>query len=75
VYAGLAFIFLNYCVVPIAAYLGAGDVPSFPLPQEFWLAWGGIVATWSVGRSMEKRGVRSQIVGTITGSGKSTLLD
>lgn len=26
----------------------------FPLPEEFWLAWGGIVATWAVGRSFEK---------------------
>lgn len=36
------------------------------LPQEFWIAWGGIVSTWVVGRSAEKRGVRNKVVDFLT---------
>ena len=69
VYAGLGFILLNYCIVPaIQAIAGAAVVKPFALPPEFWVAWGGIVATWSVGRSAEKRGSRSRAVSMITGS-------
>ena len=62
VYAGLAFIAFNYCVVPLFG------LPPSELPQEFWLGWSGIVATWSVGRSFEKSGVSNKLVRGITGS-------
>jgi hypothetical protein len=61
IYAGLAFITWNYCIAPTA---GMG---SFPLPQEFWIGWSGIVATYSIGRSAEKRGTRDKLTGNPVG--------
>ncbi len=77
VYSGLGFIFLNYCLVPIVQTFSSVEVNPFELPTEFWVAWGGIVSTWVVGRSAEKRGVRNRAVSTVTGTPISTtsLLD
>ena len=75
VYAGLAFIFYNYCVVSTIQSLTGAAVVAFALPTEFWAGWAGIVATWSIGRSAEKRGVRGRAVSLITGNGQSRLLD
>ena len=75
VYGGLFMIFYNYSLVPLFAwilrnfsdgYLTA--LPQLPLPSEFWYAWGGIVATWSVGRTMERRGSANNLVGIVTGN-------
>lgn len=68
VYAGLAIIFIDYIVFP--AFL----LPPTELPAEFWLAWGGTVGVWSIGRSAEKRAASnstapSSITNAITGSG------
>lgn len=83
VYAGLLFIFLNYVVVPGVGYLtGASSVQcdnagkaatceikgGLPLPREFWWAWGGIVGTWSIGRSYEKTRGANRVSSLITGS-------
>lgn len=69
VYAGLVFIFLNYILVPtIQSFIPDVAVKPFDLPTEFWVAWGGIVSTWVIGRSAEKRGVRNKAVGLITGT-------
>jgi hypothetical protein len=46
----------------------------FPLPQEFWVAWGGIVATWAVGRSFEKSSASNSLSRAITGSRRRTSL-
>ena len=62
IYAGLVFIAWNYVVAPTA---GLG---SFELPSEFWIGWSGIVATYSIGRSAEKRGVRNKMTAGITGT-------
>jgi len=62
VYAGLVMIFFNYTIAPI---IGVG---ALELPVAFWGSWGGIVATWSIGRSAEKRGTRSKLTSAITGS-------
>jgi hypothetical protein len=82
VYVGLAVIVFNYCIVPVLLKLGGliatlgghtaaldsiGYEP-LTLPVEFWLGWSGIVATWSIGRSAEKRGIRNKAVSMITGS-------
>lgn len=76
VYAGLVFIFLNYVLIPLLSTLLATETITLSLPHEFWLAWGGICATWVVGRSAEKRGSRHPIVTAITGSqARSTLMD
>lgn len=46
----------------------------FPLPQEFWVAWGGIVATWAVGRSFEKSAASNKLSRAVTGSKKQVSL-
>ena len=69
VYAGLSFIFFNFTVAPV---LGFGTLD---LPTEFWVAWGGVVGTWSVGRSAEKVGVKNAFTKKVTGGNKSLLGD
>jgi hypothetical protein len=74
VYVGLGAIVFNYCLAPL---IGWGiqewspnyisDLPELILPAEFWYAWGGIVATWSVGRTMERRGSNNNLVRIVTG--------
>ncbi len=75
VYAGLGFIFLNYCIIPAIQSLTGAVVEPFELPTEFWAGWSGIVATWFIGRSAEKRGGHNRMTRIITGSGTSRLLD
>ena len=85
VYAGLAFIFLNYCVVPGVQYLrGKAEAhceqsapecvvaAGIQLPPEFWWAWAGIVGTWSIGRSFEKTSAGNRITNMITGSSSAS---
>ncbi len=74
VYAGLVFIFLNYCIIPAIQSLAGVTVKPFELPIEFWVGWSGIVTTWVIGRSVEKRGARGRMTSVITGSGTSRLL-
>jgi hypothetical protein len=68
VYAGLAFIGINYVLTPMINRLFGIELPPIPLPPEFWATWGGICATWVIGRSAEKRGSRHPAVQAITGS-------
>lgn len=68
VYIGLIFIALNHVIGPWAAYFIGTEIPEITLPTEFWVAWGGIVATWSIGRTMEKRGQHNKMTGAITGT-------
>lgn len=79
VYAGLFLIFFNYGIIPAISKLsGDATITQFPLPAAFWAAWGSVVSIWSVGRSVEKRGVRSGLLDKVTGSGASkfkTLFD
>ncbi|MDM7859465.1 3TM-type holin [Alteromonas sp. ASW11-36] len=76
VYFGLVMIALNYFVVPLISQITSGTPDPFPLPGEFWAAWGGIVATWAIGRSFEKRGVQNQMTRAVTGERqRSSLLD
>ena len=62
VYAGLVMIAYNYCLAPS---LG---IERIDLPTEFWAGWSGIVATWSIGRSVEKSGKSNKVTKAITGS-------
>ena len=66
---GLFAIFrkLHFDSVPAMGYSGSTPEP-FELPTEFWLAWGGIVSTWSIGRSAERRGARNKAVSLVTGN-------
>lgn len=72
VYFGLGMISFNYCIVPVfTLFKPELQLTAFNLPAEFWMAWGGIVATWSVGRSAEKFGVTNKAVQMITGNKQS----
>ena len=76
VYFGLVVIFYNYCVIPTIGLIQGYTLPPFELPTEFWAAWGGIVATWSIGRTAEKRGKMNRLTGAITGTeNKGSLLE
>ncbi len=83
VYFGLGLIFLNYCLIPGIQFLRGEATAScivnnevkqcsvnsgINLPEEFWWAWGGIVGTWAIGRSLEKSGSSNRVVRAITGS-------
>lgn len=75
VYFGLVMIGLNYFVVPLISMMSGADPEPFPLPTEFWAAWGGIVATWAVGRSFEKAGSGNKVTNKITGTNRVALLE
>jgi len=68
VYFGLAIIAWNYSVVPFMGAVLEMSMPMMPLPSEFWFAWGGVVATWSVGRTMERRGAKNNLLSLVTGN-------
>jgi hypothetical protein len=73
VYFGLLVVFFNYCLVPAIQTFTGRDASPWDLPAEFWLAWGGIVSTWVIGRSAEKRGMRNKVTGFITGTASRLL--
>lgn len=62
IYAGLLFIALVHVAFPILAWvwqMAKGTPPQLPalsLPTEFWMAWGGAVSIYILGRSSEKSG-------------------
>lgn len=62
VYAGLVAILWNYCVVPVV--FGAEPIA---LPVEFYAAWGGVTATWSIGRTRERIGKADKVTKAIIG--------
>ena len=68
VYFGLVAIFLNHILFPWIRAFGGGDLPDIELPTEFWVAWGGVVSVWFVGRSFERRGVKNKLTSAVTGS-------
>jgi len=74
VYGGLVFIFLQYIVLPLIAQITGTNYTINAFPEEFWYGWSGIVATWSMGRTFEKRGAGNKLTDAITGN-KSKLLD
>ncbi len=67
VYAGLILIGINYCLVPIISKIIGADIIPIELPSEFWLGWSGIVTSWSIGRTFEKRGSSNKFSKFITG--------
>ena len=75
IYFGLVVIAFNYCLVPVIQLLMTVDVVPFDLPAEFWMAWGGAVSVYSVGRSMEKRGGRNRFTQAAVGSKNTGLFD
>ena len=75
VYFGLVVIAFNYCLIPLIMTFVRNSPAPFELPTEFWIAWGGIVSTWVVGRSAEKRGMGTKLTSFITGNGSPQLLN
>ncbi len=75
VYAGLVFIAVNHVLMPfllgVAKTAGVELAPAdfqLELPAEFWMAWGGICATWVISRTKEKVGQRNAFTQAITGN-------
>jgi len=68
VYAGLLFTLINYVLVPTFARLFGKEIQPFALPTDFWVAWGGVVGVYAMGRSAEKFGVSNKLTQAITGS-------
>ena len=68
-YFGMLAIAFNHCLVPLLSnWMPELNVEAFELPTEFWLAWGGMMATYSIGRSQEKKGQANKITSIITGT-------
>lgn len=74
IFFGLAVIGWNYSLVPVLWPLlqhfmdGLPALGTMELPEWFWIAWGGIVGTYSIGRTLEKRGASNNLVRAITGN-------
>ena len=68
VYGGLLILTINHIVLPWIAFFSGMEIPKIEIPAVFWGGWSGIVMTWSIGRSAEKRGMQNKLVSTITGS-------
>lgn len=81
IYIGLAAVVFNYVFLPFVnrimewvTLLGDkslekfGSLTPIDLPADFWYVWGGVCSIYALGRSAEKRGARSQVLGWITGN-------
>ena len=61
VWTGLGVVVLNYVLGPmvVGAWNLFAEAPivysTYDLPDAFWLGWSGIVGTYSIGRTLEKR--------------------
>jgi len=75
IYFGLAVIFFNYCFIPAIQMFNGSVINPFMLPTEFWVAWGGTMSVYSVGRSMEKRGKRNKFTKAAVGGQVPSLFD
>ena len=67
VYYGLVIITFDFIARFVMHVREISDIPSTLLPEQFWWAWTGLVGTWIIGRSAEKRGVRNKVTSFITG--------
>lgn len=70
VYAGLAF-FLIDMVSRFATHFTGTPIPETQIPMEFWVAWGGVVGVYSIGRTAEKRGANGKLTSAVTGTPKA----
>jgi hypothetical protein len=80
IYTGLAMFLLNSLILPKLAVLAAfmsdpaarqiiiDALQPVAIDPAFTLAWGGVVAIYAGGRTLEKRGVRNAAVQAITGN-------
>ena len=68
VYSGLIFIFIVHVAFPIITYWTGNPMPELVLPEAFWWSYSGVTGAYAIGRSMEKRGVRSKVTSIMSGS-------
>jgi hypothetical protein len=68
IYFGMLMIALNYFVVPLIQMISGLEISPFEIPFEFWVAWGGAVSVYTIGRSMEKKGSSSAFSQVVTGN-------
>ena len=61
VYGGLVVLAVNHVVLPWIAFFAGMENPNIQIPGVFWTGWAGIVATFSIGRTMEKRGTPDNV--------------
>ena len=55
IYSGTLLIVSNYLFIPLMLTLMGSEINRLPgLPVEFWASWGGILAAWIIGNSIEK---------------------
>lgn len=81
IYTGLAMFVLNSIIMPKLAIFAAlvsnpalqkiiiDSLQPVIIPDAFTIAWGGVVAIYSGGRTLEKRGARNAAVQAMTGNG------
>ena len=81
IYTGLAMYVLNAVIFPklavLAAFVSDPETQKIiidacqpvDIPVSFATAWGGIVAIYAVGRTLEKRGIKNAAVEAMTGNG------
>jgi hypothetical protein len=74
IYTGLVIVIVNFFAQYICAWAGI-EPPDAPVPAEFWMGWSGLVATYSIGRTLERRGVNNKIISLITGNKRRSILD
>ena len=84
VYVGLAAMVVNNVILPFVIDMimifyalnhftpeqlkKLSDVGNYDMPGEFWVAWGGAVSIWSIGRSVERRGIVGKMLSMVTGN-------
>lgn len=62
VYAGLIIIVINHIILPWVSFYMGYKIPEIEIPEIFWVGWSGIVMTWSIGRTVEKRTGQGNII-------------
>jgi len=82
IYTGLLMYFLNSVILPklavLAAFISSPEsqqlviaaLQPITIPDAFTVAWGSVVAIYSGGRTLEKRGARSAVAQAMTGNGQ-----
>ena len=83
IYIGLGAIVFNHVLIPfinriiewVIIFQGKelteiAQLTPLNLPGEFWYVWGGVCSVYALGRTAEKRGARSALIGWITGNKK-----
>lgn len=74
IYFGMGMICINYLIIPLIQTVKGVAIAPFILPTEFWVAWGGAVSVYTIGRSFEKSGASNKFSRVSTGNQSSDFL-